>query len=302
MAATFWAFPGQGSQEPGMGRRLAAAHVVAADVFDEASASLDIDMRALMWDSPASVLTRTENAQPAIVTLGEAARRVWHATDVVSSPQWVTGHSVGALGAAIAAGALSFRDGVHLARRRGELMSSAPGEGAMLAVAVTSDDGRTTVLETARACDVDIACHNGSRQIVLSGQREHLERVRQVLGSRARFLDVSHGFHSRLMDPVLGAWELCLRDTPIGAPHIPLLSSVTGHLLHTVDDVLHDLLVGVRAPVRWDIVTALAEDSSLDAVVFGNGEAFARMWRRSPGGLVSTVVDDRSVRGGAHAA
>jgi len=279
MAATFWAFPGQGSQEPGMGRRLAAAHVVAADVFDEASASLDIDMRALMWDSPASVLTRTENAQPAIVTLGEAARRVWHATDVVSSPQWVTGHSVGALGAAIAAGALSFRDGVHLARRRGELMSS-----------------------TARACDVDIACHNGSRQIVLSGQREHLERVRQVLGSRARFLDVSHGFHSRLMDPVLGAWELCLRDTPIGAPHIPLLSSVTGHLLHTVDDVLHDLLVGVRAPVRWDIVTALAEDSSLDAVVFGNGEAFARMWRRSPGGLVSTVVDDRSVRGGAHAA
>lgn len=103
-------FPGQGSQVPGMGKSLAAAFWEAAAVFDEASEVLGVDVRALLWESPASRLAATENAQPALVIAGVAAWRVLERRGVVLRA--VAGHSVGALAALVATGRLNLAEAV----------------------------------------------------------------------------------------------------------------------------------------------------------------------------------------------
>ncbi|MFJ4037536.1 ACP S-malonyltransferase [Microbacterium sp. NPDC090007] len=246
--------PGQGSQVPGMGKRLTERFPAARAVFDDGADALGFDLREVMWCGSAEMLTNTENAQPAIVLFSIAALRAWET--VVphrNGAQWAAGHSVGAVAAAIAVGALTVADGVRLCRTRGELMGSAPGSGAMLAVAASSTRARDEVVELAQATGVEVACRNGELQIVLSGSSSAIDAARSVLGGRARVLDVSHGFHSALMDPVLGPWTDAVANVGFRDPESPMLSSITGERLKTAADVREDLRLGIRSTVRWDL-------------------------------------------------
>ncbi|MEZ3157528.1 acyltransferase domain-containing protein [Microbacterium sp. BWR-S6Y] len=302
MRGTFLAVPGQGSQTLGMGRQLVARHPAARATFDESVDALGFDMREVMWGTSADALTATEYAQPAIVLLAVAAMRAWQA---VSRPpadvRWVTGHSVGALAAAIAVESLTFVDGIRLARARGQLMGSAPGAGAMLAVAVTSDRARDDVARAASSSGLDIACINSARQIVLSGAREAISEARARFGSRCRLLDVSHGFHSSLMDPIVERWASEVAALPFREPRTPMLSALSGRLLHAADEIEEDVRHGVRETVRWDLVTAVANESGCRAVILGNGHTLTRLWRGEAVAKGATVVDD-GFRNAAHAA
>lgn len=300
MSSFLLAVPGQGSQSRGMGRQLANRYPQAASVFDEASDVLGIDARELMWDAPANELTRTENAQPAIVILAAAALRAWKEATGNSRIEWAAGHSIGAIGAAIATGALSFGEGVRLARVRGEIMSRAPGDGSMLAVAVSSSRAHEEVDGVADSLGLDVACRNGARQLVLSGPVERIRKAQALLGARSRLLDVSHAFHSHLMDPVLDEWAVQVSRAAFETPHSPFLSSVSGRSLHTAGEIADDLLCGVRATVRWDLVTDIADASRSSAIVLGSGAALARVWRGTSVATRVTVVDD-SYRGNSRA-
>jgi len=291
----FLAFPGQGSQSPGMGRGLASRFPVAAQAFDEASEAIDLDLRALLWGSSAKRLTRTENAQPAILLHSVAALRVWRAErgspEGAVAPIWAVGHSVGALTAAVAVGAIDLADAMRLARRRGELMASAPGAGGMLAVAVTSSDSARTTTEIAGGLGLDVACYNGDRQLVLSGEVERIGEASRILGSKSLALEVSHAFHSRLMDPIVPEWRRTVAGVRFGDPSVPYLSASTGELHGTADGIARDLADGVRAPVRWHIVSERAQTAG-GGLIFGNGSPLKRMWRRTRLADRVDVVDD----------
>ncbi len=302
MSGTFLAVPGQGSQSLGMGRQLAARYPAARAVFDEAADALGFDMRDVMWGDSLDRLTATEHAQPAIVLLAIAALRAWEASSSSAVElRWVVGHSVGSIAAAIAAGALTFADGIRLARTRGLVMSSAPGSGSMLAVAVTSVDARDDVARVAAALGLDVACINGSRQIVLAGPHAGILEARATFGARSRLLDVSHGFHSSLMDPIAGRWAKEVAATPFRAPCAPLLSAISGQFVHTAEAIADDVRSGVRETVRWDLVTAVANGSGCRAVILGNGHTLTRMWRGDAVADGAIVVDD-GYRGAVRAA
>ena len=302
MSRVFLAVPGQGSQSRGMGRQLADRHPAARAVFDEATEALDFDMRDVMWGDSVDRLTATEYAQPAIVLLAIAALRAWDASSSSAVDiRWVVGHSVGVIAAVVAAGALTFADGIRLARTRGLVMSSAPGSGGMLAVAVTSAHGHADIARLAASLGLDIACVNGSRQLVLAGPRADILEARATFGARSRLLDVSHGFHSSLMDPVGERWAREVAAAPFRDPRVPLLSAISGKFVHTAEQVAEDVRGGVRQTVRWDLVTAVANGSGCRAVILGNGHTLTRIWRGEAVANGATVVDD-AYRGAVRAA
>jgi [acyl-carrier-protein] S-malonyltransferase len=281
-----------------MCQRLDATFPVARAVLDEASDALSLDVRDLMWRSSEAHLTQTENAQPAIVIASVAAFRVWQTgPGADQSIAWAAGHSIGALAAAIAAGYLSVADGTRLARQRGELMAQVIDDGAMLAVAITSEENRAECLSVAAEVGIDVAAYNGSRQIVLSGAADRVQEAKDRLGGRCRLLKVSSAFHSRLMDPVLPEWEQTLATTAFQVSDTPYLATASGTIVSTPASVSADLRDGLRQAVRWDrvLTRAAAEQRGL---VLGPGRSLARLWRSRPAHVTLGIVDDQYDEGG----
>src|SRR5215471_4485203 len=175
MTAAF-TFPGQGSQQVGMGKALAEAFPVARAVFDEADAALGFSLSRLCFEGPEAELTLTVNAQPAILTTSIAALRVLESeTDLRAGV--VAGHSLGEYSALVAAGSLRLADAVRIVNLRGKFMQEAvaPGVGAMAAVVNLDRPGVEAAC--ARAAEqlsavVSPANHNGGGQIVIAGAQQ----------------------------------------------------------------------------------------------------------------------------------
>jgi [acyl-carrier-protein] S-malonyltransferase len=297
-------FPGQGSQFVGMGAGLVRRYPQAAEVFDEASDAVDVDLRSLCWRSTASELALTENAQLAIAVCAVAAWRVWKANPHASGPHAsgpdaVAGHSVGALPAAIASGHLTLRDGTRLVRTRAQLMGGVPRTGSMIAVSVTSEAMVQDVLASAERFALDVAAHNGARQVVLSGGIPAIEAAKAHFGARARVLEVSNGFHSRLMDPIVADWAGAVAATVFNEADGPAyVASTTGETAAGADGVRADLVAGLRNTVRWDAVIG---DKSRDRwITFGTASALARFGRGVIRSEAITTVDDTFVPRLAH--
>jgi len=285
-------FPGQGVQYPRMGKALVSAWPPARDLFDAASDALGFDLAALMWESSGDELALTQNAQPAIVADSVAHFMWWKSVVAPDTPiAWATGHSIGAVSAAVACGLLDFSEGVRLARLRGELMAAAPGVGGMLAVATTSDRGRAWCEQVASEFDVDVAAYNGPRQVVLSGPKNQLLAAQKKLGGRSIMLNVSHGFHSRLMEPMLAAWQTALGQTPFSPARIDYLGSTTGLRTTDLAEVVRDLSEAFCSPVRWDCVLQHCGQDS-HGVIAGPGKSLAKLWRHRPAGVILTLADE----------
>ncbi|RMF84442.1 MAG: ACP S-malonyltransferase, partial [Nitrospirae bacterium] len=199
-------FPGQGAQAVGMGRALADAFPEARDTFAEADEALGFALSRLCFEGPEAELAITENTQPAILTCSIAAHRCFLAAGGTASPAFVAGHSLGEITALVAAGALTFADGVRLVRARGRFMSQAvpPGEGAMAAV-IGLDR-----LAVERLCgdtpgEVWPANFNAPDQIVIAGRAapvaQAVEAARAAGAKKVVPLKVSGPFHTPLMAP-----------------------------------------------------------------------------------------------------
>jgi [acyl-carrier-protein] S-malonyltransferase len=290
-------FPGQGSQFVGMGSGLVRRFPEAAAVFDEASDAVDIDLRALCWQSSAADLALTENAQLAIAVCSVAAWRVWASSTGGSGDSaldTVAGHSVGALPAAMAGGHLALRDGIRLVRTRAQLMGRVPRTGSMIAVSVTSDAMLQDVLASADRFSLDIAARNGTRQVVLSGSLAGIEAAKAHFGARSRVLDVSNGFHSRLIDPILVGWSHAVGEAQFSDGEGPAyVASTTGKTASNTADVKSDLIAGLRRTVRWDMV--IGDPTRQRWITFGPGSALARFGRGVIRAEDITNVDDNYV-------
>lgn len=286
---TVWVFPGQGSQRLGMGRQLCERFDVFARAFDAAVAALDgwlgRPLREVMWGADAAALQDTACAQPALFAVEVAMAALWRSWGV--NPDIVIGHSVGEIAAAHVAGVLPLADAARLVAARARLMAALPTRGAMVAVGAAEAEVAPLL-----GAGVTIAAVNGPRAVVVSGERSAVEATtRRALeaGHRVRPLEVSHAFHSELMDPMLEDFAAEIAGLAIGEPRITLISNVTGRPAEPGYGSAVYWVAHARAPVRFADGVQLAESLG--------GEVFLEV---GPGAALSAALDqglagDRSV-------
>ena len=298
-------FPGQGAQAVGMGKDLAQAFDVARDTYREADDILDSPLSQLCWEGPEDQLTRTRNAQPAILVHSVASLRVLHALlgDDASSLGIVAaaGHSLGEFSAHVAAGTLSFADGLRAVRTRGDLMYEAGLErpGTMAAVLGLDDERVREVCATISTDEsVCVAANlNSKGQVVVSGDVDAVERAREALSEagakRVVPLNVSGAFHSPLMQSAREGLAAALADTAMTAPAFPVVSNV---LAEPVDDpaLARDLLVQqLTSAVRWaESVGTLVGLGVTEFIELGPGTVLAGLNRRNAKGTTTWSAGD----------
>lgn len=259
-------FPGQGSQKPGMGRDLAEADATARNTFAAVDLALGTPLSPLMFDGPADELTRTHNAQPALLAHGAA---LWALLRERLAPhvRAAAGHSLGEFTAYYAAGALSLEAAVRLVRRRGELMLEAgeqrPGTMAAILGQTSEPVERLCERASAEAGLVVPANFNDAEQVVVSGEvagvQKAMELAKAAGAKLAKQLQVSGAFHSPLMAVAEPGLASALDAAAPGAPAFPVYSNVTAEPVTDAATARALLLRQLTSPVRWlDVVQALA--------------------------------------------
>lgn len=298
---TAWLFPGQGSQYVGMGRALAEAFPEAREAFAQADEVLGDHLTELCFEGPEEALRETVNTQPAILTVSVAVVHILEEAGL-PLPVIAAGHSLGEYSALVAAGVLTFTDGLSLVRKRGFAMQEAvpPGLGGMAAI-IGLDSESVAALCVA----VDNQAHrvlqlanlNALDQVVVAGHRECVEAVVEAAESagakRAIPLAVSGPFHSRLMEPAGHQLESALEPVELGSFRFPVVSNVTGGPVTDSAEVKGLLVRQVASPVRWvDTMDALVAAGVEAAVEVGPGRVLSGLLRRHARGVKTFNVED----------
>ena len=288
-----YVFPGQGSQEVGMGRDLYESSRAARAVFDEADSALGFPLSRLCFHGPEEELRQTANAQPAIMTMSIACLRATaemkEQAGVPLHPVFVAGHSLGEYTALVAARVLDFGDGVCLVHERGRLMQEAGlgRPGGMVAILGLDE---AAVREICRESGAEVANFNSPGQIVISGSKRALERATRLAGKRkARKvipLQVSGAFHSSLMQPAVQGIAEAIAKLQFHHPTIPIIANSTAQPVTTAAAVRAELLSQLTSPVRWQgSVEYMASSGVKTFVEFGPGRALAGLIERIREGL-----------------
>jgi amino acid adenylation domain-containing protein len=233
-------FTGQGSQYIGMGRQLYQTQPTFRRVIGQCDqilrSYLDQPLLSALYpadDAASSLLDQTAYTQPALFALEYALSELWRSWGV--KPDLVIGHSVGEYVAACVAGVFTLEEGLRLIAGRGRLMQasiSAGIQGEM--VAVFTNEERVAAALAPFSDRVSMAAVNGPQNIVVSGERDAVRKVAQLLendGIATQELKVSHAFHSPLMNPILGRFEQLAGQVSFRTPRIPLISNLTGQRL-----------------------------------------------------------------------
>ncbi|MEV2274697.1 ACP S-malonyltransferase [Nocardiopsis sp. NPDC049922] len=299
MSQTAFVFPGQGSQEPGMGAPW--AHTPSWTLVDRASRVSGRDVAELLLHADADTLRRTDNAQLATFVLACVAHAEVRAALPDVRPVAVAGHSLGEYTALVASGALGYEDGVRLVAARGEAMreacAAAPGTmGVVLGLDVDEVRALADRLRVREGADVWVANLNSPQQAVLSGAPEGVARCGEaaLAEGATRVVDIPVGgaFHSPLMEPARPRLAEALAGTAFRPAHAPVVANVDGRA-HDDPDRWPDLMLDqLTSPVLWlDTVRTLTGDLGADLLVeLGPGRVLTGFAKRITRGAARASV------------
>ena len=250
-------FPGQGSQQVGMGVALAERFPEARALLARADQVLGIPLSRLMRDGPEPELRRTVHAQPALLVHGVMAWTVLDRAGV--RPAFVAGHSLGEYAACVAAGALAFEDALRLVHRRGELMERAGIEhpGTMAAILGLDPAAVSALCADANDAGVVVPANlNAPGQIVISGDVPAVERAcalaEQRGARRTVMLPVAGAFHSPLMAPAAAGLAAALDAVEIKPARCPVVANVSAAPVAEPGAIRDALERQLLAAVRWE--------------------------------------------------
>jgi len=303
-------FPGQASQEVGMGRDVFDVSPAARRIFEAADEALGMPLSKLCFEGPEEALRPTEIQQPAILTTSIALLRSLEEKIGPLEPGYVGGHSLGEYSALVASGALDFEDAVRTVRVRGRLMQEAvaDGHGAMAAVIGVGSD---VVDEAcARAAEetgltVTSANYNSPNQIVIAGDAAAVEiacnRVRELGARKTIPLAVSAPFHCSLMEPAAEKLEVELARLRFRDANPPVVTNVEAEPNTNAARMPELLRKQVTAPVRFTDMIARMQALGVDQFLeVGPGRVLsgliARIERRARRANFSSLAELEDVR------
>ena len=246
-------FPGQGAQFPGMGKELFENSVIAKEQFNLADEILGFKITEIMFGEDAEALKETKVTQPAIFLHSTILSKVMGER---FQPQMVAGHSLGEFSALVAAGVLSFEQGISLVSERALAMQAACNEqaGTMAAILGLDDEKVESVCASTPGIVIP-ANYNCPGQLVMSGAVEAVknacEAFKEAGARRALLLPVGGAFHSPLMDPAKARLAKAIENTSFNAPSCPVYQNVTASGVTDPEEIRTNLVAQLTAPVRW---------------------------------------------------
>ncbi|QRF23758.1 ACP S-malonyltransferase [Alicyclobacillus sp. TC] len=293
-------FPGQGAQTVGMGKSLIENYPLARQTFIEADEALGFSLTKLCLEGPEEELRLTYHAQPALLTAGVAAWRVFQSQSSIR-PVAVAGHSLGEYTALVAANMLPFADAVKLVYHRGQLMNEAvpAGQGAMSAVMGLEEEELAAICaEASNGSDVvELANLNCPGQIVISGTQKAVsnasELAKQHKARRVIPLVVSGPFHSSLMRPAAAAFDSLLQEAPFRDGDVPVIANVDAEPYQTPDAARKALSRQLYSPVRFvDDIHTMVNLGVQTFVEFGVGSVLSGLIKKIDKNVRTLRVED----------
>ena len=246
-------FPGQGAQFSGMGLDLYENSPMAQELFEKANDILGFHITDIMFEGSAEELKETKVTQPAIFlhsvilakTLGDSFK-----------PDMVAGHSLGEFSALVAAGALTFEDGLKLVSQRAQAMQKAcEAQPSTMAAVLGLDDDIVEKICAMTEGVVVAANYNCPGQLVISGEVEAINKACEALkeegARRALVLPVGGAFHSPLMEPAREELAAAIENTTFNTPNCPIYQNVTASAITDKNEIKANLISQLTAPVRW---------------------------------------------------
>lgn len=277
---------------------LAEHHPEVKELFVEASDVLGTDLWAMTQEGPIETLSQTENTQPALLTAGVAAWRVWQKLGG-ATPSMMAGHSLGEYTALVCAGALSFSDGVALVRDRGTYMQQAvpAGEGGMAAILGLEDQQVRDMCAAAAEGEVLQAVNfNAPGQVVIAGSASAIERgiaqMKEAGARRAMPLPVSIPAHSSLMSSASARLADRIASVAISMPTIPVLHNCNVQTADSTETIAQNLVTQLDSPVRWvESVQAMSAQGIDTFIESGPGKVLGGMIKRIAKGATTACIE-----------
>jgi [acyl-carrier-protein] S-malonyltransferase len=291
-------FAGQGSQSIGMMAGLADLPIV-KKTFDEASATINVDLWKMAVEGPTELQNQTVNTQPLMLAAGVATWRAWQ-TKTSQAPRHFAGHSLGEYTALVASGAIDFKDAVPLVRFRAEAMQSAVPEGvggiaAILGLEV--DAIRAVCADAANGEVLEAVNLNSPGQIVIAGHKAAVERgmalAKERGAKRALLLPMSVPSHCALMKPAAEKLRDYLQTIAVNVPNIPVIQNADVVALSSADDIKNALVEQLYRPVRWiETIQAIAAAGSTVVIECVPGKILTGLNKRIDANLQCLAITD----------
>lgn len=288
-------FSGQGSQIPGMGKDIAESSAELMSILETGSDILGRDLKKICFDISAEELSRTVNAQPAIMAMSLMCLRA--AEQKGFSFDGVAGHSLGEYAAMQASGMISLEDAFRLIKARAEAMDEAANanKGAMAAVMKLAPEKIAEVCDNAKEYAAAVN-YNSPQQTVVAGTPEGIAEVSAVfaeMGARVVTLNVAGAFHSRLMQSAADKFYETAKTISFKAPQVRYYSNVTGGELTDFSDMPSLLAKHIVSPVRFTSELAAMQEAGADTFYeFGPGKTLTGLVKKTLKGVTAANIEN----------
>jgi [acyl-carrier-protein] S-malonyltransferase len=276
-------FPGQGAQFTGMGLDLYTNSQIAHELFEKANEILGFRITDIMFEGTADQLKQTNVTQPAIFLHSVILAKVLGNS---FQPEMVAGHSLGEISALVAAGVLSFEDGLQLVSKRAEAMQKACEIMPSTMAAVLGLDDKI-VEEVCDAVDgvVVAANYNCPGQLVISGEVSAIETTCELLkekgARRALVLPVGGAFHSPMMEPAREELAAAIKATKFNEPTCRVYQNVPAKAITTALEIKENLIKQLTAPVKWtQSIQSMIADGGTQFIEVGPGKVLQGLMRK----------------------